>query len=99
MEYITMDIGPPALPAKEAKMAAHEFFPRSDAFQQVIFTPVGTIDVIATDRAARRHNSELAADGAAKAASALRRGLARGLRTAAAWLDAAPTQRLTSPRA
>ncbi len=80
-------------------MAAHDFFPRSDAFQQVIFTPAGTIDVIATDQAARRHNAVLAAQGAGWARDAIRRGLARGLRAAAAWLDAAPVHGMASPRA
>ena len=79
-------------------MYSPDLLPHVDAFQQVIFTPAGTIDVIATDGLARRRNSRLAAEGATRAHRALRRGLANGLRAVAGWLDVAPRQ-LPSPRA
>lgn len=64
-----------------------ERFPSTDGFQQVIFTPVGTIDVIALDQAARRHNAELAASGVAWALRSARGGLARMLHAAADRLE------------
>lgn len=59
-------------------------FPTTDGFQQVIFTPVGTIDVIATDRAARIQNAKVLAGGFKRSLAALRRGLDAALRIAAA---------------
>lgn len=44
-----------------------------DSLQQIVFTPVGTIDVIATDQRARLENARLLARGASGAFGALRR--------------------------
>ncbi|WP_342361286.1 hypothetical protein [Terrarubrum flagellatum] len=75
-------------------------FPRSDNFQQVIYTSAGTIDVIATDQVARQHNAHIVAKGLAIGLAALRNGVARLLHATANRLDGAGGhERLAHPAA
>lgn len=64
-------------------------FQTTDGFQQVIYTPVGTIDVIATDRVAREHNAKILARGLSAGVVSLRGATARLLHAVANKLDAA----------
>ena len=68
-------------------MSAYSHFPRIDTFQQIVYTPAGTIDVIATDQRARLQNAQLLARGVSFGFGALRRGAAYLLRAVAGWLD------------
>jgi hypothetical protein len=73
-------------------------FPTTDAFQQVIYTPVGTIDVIAMDQVARRENARLVSSGLSRAFAALRSGFSRLVHAASSRHDGPFDERISASR-